>query len=78
LRAKNLQIHEKANFYKFRFPFSAFRFPNGVAGATAPARPSRRRFSLRFIEKKNGGGTKMKSFSFLTKINDFSNLLKKS
>jgi len=31
---------------------------HGVAGAKAPVRPSRRRFSLRFIEKKNGGGTK--------------------
>jgi len=42
----------------------AFCIFNGVAGAKAPVRPSRRRFSLRFIEKKNGGGTNKKSVSF--------------
>jgi len=32
----------------------------GVAGAKAPVRPSHRRFSLRFIEKKNCGETNKK------------------
>jgi len=29
-----------------------------------PRSPSRRRFSLRFIEKKNGGGTNKKALAF--------------
>jgi len=37
---------------------------HGVAGAKAPVRLSRRRFSLRFIEKKNGGGTIKKALAF--------------
>jgi len=43
------------------------RSPHSERGrrGNAPARPSRRRFSLRFIEKKNGGGTIKKALAFL-------------
>jgi len=53
-------LFEFVEILPLKISFSAFRFLNGVAGALAPVRSSRRRFILRFIEKENGGGTNKK------------------
>jgi len=53
---QNLQIHKKANFYKFRFLFSVFRFPIGKKLTLFLFVPSPFFFSINLKEKRRRDG----------------------
>jgi len=60
------QIHEKANLCKFRFPFSALRFPYWGRRGKAPVRPVPRHVFFELLAKrKRGEGLQKKAIAFL-------------
>jgi len=61
------QIHEKANFYKFSFLFSALRFPKRGRRGSPPSPCPAAIFLFDKSQRKMAAGLFLKSDSFLLK-----------